>query len=375
VWLHALSVGEVLSAGTLIQNLRTALGNRPLYLSVSTTAGFAVASEKFHSSCDALFYFPYDVAFAVRKCLNRIAPALFVLVETDLWPGFLVELRHRHVPSLLVNGRLSPESFRAYRILRMLIEPVFNTFRGVYPQSSGEAERFLALGLESNRLRHAGNLKFDVALSLPGEEALAELRQLLHLPSGVPVMIAGSTHPGEEELVRSVFHRLREEFPTLRLIVVPRHPLRAEEVMNLFREDGIPLGLLSKPSQASPVVVVVDRIGYLSRLYALADIAVVGGSFEPKGGQNPIEPAACGKPVLFGPDMHDFPDVSKWLIEAEGAVQVRDERDLFAQCRRLLGDPPSARRMGERARHVITENQGTTMKIVQDIVNLVQGMP
>jgi 3-deoxy-D-manno-octulosonic-acid transferase len=375
VWIHALSVGEVLSAGSLIEQVRRALGDRPLYLSVSTLSAHAIATERFSRCCDGLFYFPYDVVFAVTRCLNQVEPALFVLVETDIWPGFLAELRRRRIPCLLVNGRLSRESFRAYRFLRVLFEPAFNTFRWVYPQSTGEAERFLALGLAPARLRSTGNLKFDVALSIPGEDALAALRHKLNIPSESRVVIAGSTHPGEEDMIRSVFLRLRKEFPHLRLILVPRRPERGAEVLSLFRNDGVEALLLSKPTGSTPVVVVVDRMGYLSRLYALADVAVVGGSFVPKGGQNPIEPAACGKPILFGPDMHDFPDVSRWLLDAGGAVQIQNEQELYAECRRLLVDPQQARNVGDRARRVVTDNQGTTVKIVQDIASIAQGVP
>jgi 3-deoxy-D-manno-octulosonic-acid transferase len=373
VWIHALSIGEVLSAGGLIEQVRRALGDRPLFLSVSTLSAYAIATDRFSRFCDGLFYFPYDVVFSVTRCLNQVEPALFVLVETDIWPGFLAELRRRRIPCLLVNGRLSRESFRAYRFLRVLFEPAFNTFRWVYPQSTGEAERFLALGLEPDRLRSTGNLKFDVALSTPGEDALSALRQELNIPSDSRVAIAGSTHPGEEEMIRSVFLRLREEFPHLRLILVPRRPERGAEVLNLFRNDGVEVSLLSQPTGSTPMVVVVDQMGYLSRLYALADVAVVGGSFVPKGGQNPIEPAACGKPILFGPDMHDFPDVSRWLLDAGGAIQLRNEQELYAECRRLLADPQQARMVGDRARHVVTDNQGTTAKIVQDIVSVMRG--
>lgn len=372
VWIHALSIGELLSAGSLIEQVRRTIDDRPLYLSVSTLSAFTIATERFTRFCDGLFYFPYDVAFSVTRCLDKINPALVVLIETDIWPGFLAEIRRRQIPCLLVNGRLSPESFRSYNFFRVLFQPAFNTFHWVYPQSPGETERFRAIGVEPAKLRSIGNLKFDVALSVPGEDARAALRQELNIPSDSRILIAGSTHPGEEDIIRSCFLKLRKEFPTLRLILVPRHPQRGADVLDLFRHDGIDTALLSQPSRSIPVVVVVDRMGYLSRLYALADIAVVGGSFVPKGGQNPIEPAACGKPILFGPDMHDFPDVSQWLLDAGGAVQARHEEDLYAACHRLLADPQEARRMGERARHVVVENQGSTMKIVQDIARMVR---
>ena len=372
VWIHALSIGELLSAGSLIEQVRRAIGDRPLYLSVSTLSAFTLATERFNHFCDGLFYFPYDVGFSIKRCLDSVDPALVVLIETDIWPGFLAEIRGRRIPCLLVNGRLSPESLRSYTCFRVLFEPAFNTFRWVYPQSSSEAERFLAIGLAPARLRSIGNLKFDVALTIPGADALASLRQELNIPSNSPILIAGSTHPGEEVIIRSCFLGLRNDFPSLRLIIVPRRPERGAEVLNLFRNDGIDTSLLSQPNHVVPTVVVVDRMGYLSRLYALADIAIVGGSFVPKGGQNPIEPAACGKPVLFGPDMHDFPDVSKWLIDAGGAVQAGNEKDLYATAHRLLINPQEARMMGERARLVVMEHQGTTVKTVRDIAGIVR---
>ena len=367
VWIHALSIGELLSAGGLIQSLRRELGDRPMYLSVSTASAFAMAQDRFSRFCDGIFYFPYDVTFAVDRCLDAVDPALIVLVETDIWPGFLNEVRRRRISCVLVNGRLSPDSFRLYRGLRLLFQSSFNTFDGIYPQSAGEAQRFLALGIAPDRLRHRGNLKFDVAASVPDRTVVAALQQEFFVSPDSRILIAGSTHRGEEEIVRSCFLRLRSRFPTLRLIIVPRRPDRGTEVLQLFQQDGTEAVLASRQSRSTPVVV-VDRMGYLSRLYALADVAVIGGSFVPQGGQNPIEPAACGKPVLFGPDMHDFPDVAAWLLKAGGAIQTETEHDLFAACDRLLSDPAEARAMGERARGVVKEHQGTTERVVQDLV-------
>ena len=368
VWLHALSIGELLSAGSLIRRLRQELGERPLYLSVSTASGFAMAHERFTQSCDRILYFPYDVSLAVKWCLNAVDPALIVLIETDIWPGFLADVRRRQIPCLLVNGRVSPGSFRTYSRLRLLFEPAFNTFHAIYPQSAGEAQRYGALGAAPERLRHTGNLKFDVAAGVESTP-LAALREEFLVTPESRVLIAGSTHRGEEEVIRACFLRLRTRFPSLRLIVVPRRPERGIEVLQLFQQDGTEAALVSAFNRPTPVLV-VDRMGYLSRLYALADVAVVGGSFVPKGGQNPIEPAACGKPVLFGPDMHDFPDVAAWLLKGRGAIQVANESELFAACDRLLSDPEEARAMGERARNVVREHQGATERVVQDVVGL-----
>jgi 3-deoxy-D-manno-octulosonic-acid transferase len=369
LWIHTLSIGELLSAGSLIQRLRRELGDRPLYLSVSTASAFAMAHDRFSSSCDGIFYFPYDLSFAVTRCLDAVDPALIVLIETDIWPGFLADVRWRGIPCLLVNGRLSPKSFRMYRALRCLFEPAFQTFRGIYPQSPGEAQRFLAMGVGRDQLRQTGNLKFDVAGVVSESNALAALRQEFFVSSESRVLIAGSTHRGEEELIRACFLRLKSHFPLLQLIVVPRRPERGIEVLQLFQQDGTEAALLSALNRSTSVLV-VDRLGYLSRLYPLADVAVIGGSFVPQGGQNPIEAAGCGKPVLFGPDMHDFPDVAVWLLKAGGAIQAANEGELFAACDRLLSDPEEARAMGDRARHVVKENQGATETVVRDVVGL-----
>ena len=369
VWVHAVSIGELLSAGSLIESLRRETGERPLYLSVSTLSAFTLATERFSRSSDGCFYFPYDVPFAVNRCLEKINPALVVFIETDIWPGFLADVRRNAVPCLLVNGRLSPESFRTYRAVSALFKPAFNTFCSIYPQSAGEADRFLALGADPARLRTPGNLKFDAAPPVPNDAPLAALREEFRILTPSPVLIAGSTHSGEEEILLSCFLRLRRKFPTLRLILVPRHPGRGSEIVELFQRDGVDATLFSRLNRSTPVIV-VDRLGYLSRLYALADIAVIGGSFVPRGGQNPIEPAACGKPVLFGPDMHDFPDVSKWLLEAGGAILANNEEDLYAACDRLLTDPEKAAAMGRHGRRVVTVHQGTTARIVQDIVSI-----
>jgi 3-deoxy-D-manno-octulosonic-acid transferase len=372
LWIHALSIGELLSAESLIKHLRRDIGDRPLYISVSTYSAFAMAAERFNGFSDGCFYFPYDVSFAVNRCLNTIDPALLVLIETDIWPGFLAEANRRKIPCLLVNGRLSPESFRTYHAFRALFQPAFNQFRGIYPQSPGESQRFLAIGVEPSRLRTAGNLKFDVALDPPDEGTLAALRHELHMPPHSPVLIAGSTHRGEEEIIRSCFLRLRRKFAGLRLVIAPRRPERGAEVLALFLREGLEAEL-SSHIHGPASVVVVDRMGYLSRLYAVGDIAVVGGSFVPQGGQNPIEPAACGKPVIFGPDMHDFPDISKWLLESGAAIQVGGEADLCAVCDRLLSDMHEARKMGAHGRRLVTEHQGTTTRIARDIVSDLEG--
>jgi len=367
VWIHALSVGEMLSGLPLIKELRAKLPARPLYLSVSTLAAHEIAKEKAGAHVDGLFYFPYDLLFPMRSCLRQINPELFLLIETDIWPGFLAQVRRLGVPCFLLNGRLSPSSFRFSRALSALFVPAFNTFLRIYPQSQEEAQRFLDLGVEPQRIYRFGNLKFDLAGALPSSEKIAALRRDLGLDQEDRLLLAGSTHPGEEVMVRSVFLALRENLPQLKLIIVPRHPPRAAEIAGLFGQDPLRVLRFSQTPQAPADVIVVDRMGLLGCLYALADVAFVGGSMTGKGGQNPIEPAVASRPVLFGPDMRDFPDVSRLLIEAGGAIQVQNAAELLEHCRRLLVDRGLAETMGMRARSVVDEHRGASAAIVAEV--------
>jgi 3-deoxy-D-manno-octulosonic-acid transferase len=372
VWIHALSVGELLSCIPLLKELREQLPARSLVLSVSTLAAYEIASEKACAHVNGLFYFPYDLLPAVRKCLTKIRPALFLLIETDIWPGFLMETRRRGIPCFLLNGRLSSRSLQFSRLFSALFTPAFRTFARIYPQSEEEATRFLSLGVEGHKICHAGNLKFDLRDSLPSPEMIAELRRSLGVGEKDFVLLAGSTHPGEEAMLRSTFLTLRQLYAELKLIIVPRHPERADGIERIFANDPLLVALFSRGPHPEAEVTVVDCMGLLSSLYALADLAFVGGSLVKKGGQNPIEPAAAGKPVLFGPDMSDFPDVSRLLLETGGAIQVHNSSELTEQCARLLADPGLARAMGIRASSAVHEHQGTSQRIAAEIASFLK---
>lgn len=368
LWVHALSVGELLSASTLLQELHRRIRPRPLWLSVSTWTAHQVATSNLADAWDRLFFFPYDFLPAVRSVLRRVDPALLVLVETDLWPGFLHEVRRRGLPALLVNGRLSPRTFRRFQRGRALFLPALRSFERIYPQSDGEAGRYRQLGVEPERLGRLGNLKFDVAAQPVAPDTLEALRRRLGWTGSPPVWVAGSTHPGEETLVRDVFLRLRRSQPDLRLVVVPRHPHRGGEVSALFDQAGLTTHRYSQGPPPAPVeVVVVDALGVLRALYHVATFAYVGGSLTPRGGQNPIEPAAAGVPVLFGPDMSDFPDVAADLLAAGAAVEVRDAQAMRTVLEGWLRDPAERIRRGHAARALVARHQGITQHLVEAI--------
>ncbi len=375
VWVHALSVGELFSCVPLLRELRQALPPRPLVLSVSTLAAHELAAEQLSADVDALFYYPYDLLWPVRRCLQELDPALFLLIETDIWPGFLAAMRRRNVPCFLLNARLSPSSFRVSRWFSALYRPALETFDRIYPQSREESQRFLELGIGREKLQPPGNLKFDRLAPLPSPPALARARRDFGMDDHALILLAGSTHSGEEVLLRSVFLALRKDFPELRLIIVPRHSKRAVEVVRLFANDPMAAVLFSRLPSAKSDVVVVDRMGLLSSLYALANVTFVGGSLVKRGGQNPIEPAAAGKPVLFGPDMSDFPEISRLLLDKGGAISVQTSDDFADHVRRLLANPSLALAMGSKARSVVDEHQGWSRKIAADIVAFLADEP
>ena len=368
LWTHALSVGEILSAVPLIRTLHSQIKPARLYLSVSTRSGYEVASTRLAGFCDGLFYFPFDLLFSVRRAFAKVAPSMFVLVETDIWPGFTAELGRRDIPCFVINGRLSASSLKRYNQAKALFSPALNTFDRIFPQSPLDAASFRQLGVAPEKLAAPGNLKFDAALASTTAEELEQVRAKLALGTGAKVLVAGSTHEGEEAVLRSVFLQLRKTIPALKLIVVPRHPHRAEEVHRLFLSDGLNLVYYSMLAQRAFDVVIVDEFGVLNALYSFADVAYVGGSLVRKGGQNPIEPAAAGKPLLFGPDMSDFQDVANLLMTDGGAIQVHSAEELAEQCRRLLSDSAFWSRLGEKNRALVAQHRGITDRLAEEIL-------
>jgi 3-deoxy-D-manno-octulosonic-acid transferase len=291
-----------------------------------------------------------------------------VLVETDIWPGFMAELRRRCIPSFLINARLSPSSFKRYGQAKRLFSPALNTFSRVYPQSASDAESFRELGVKPEILAHPGNMKFDAAMTSNSSARLEQVREKLSIPKGERVVVAGSTHEGEEEILRTMFLKLRPSMPRLKLIVAPRHPHRAEAVRRMFIHDPFHVVFYSSLPQESFDVVVVDEFGVLSALYEFGDLAYVGGSLVPKGGQNPVEPAAVGRPVLFGPDMSDFQEIAEEMLKEGGAIQVKNGQELVAQARCLLSDQELTVRLGMKNQALVERNAGVTSRLAADIL-------
>ena len=373
VWIHALSVGEVLSAVPLVKELKNKIENYDIFFSVSTRTGHGVASRRLTGIVDAIFFYPYDLVFSVRHVVKKINPSLVVIVETDIWPNFLHEMTLRKVPVLLINARLSKKSFSGYKRFAFFFRWMFSGFSKICVQSYLDAERFRRLGISSDRIIVTGNVKFDQNDAPISDDQIQRWRRRLKIASGKKVWLAGSTHDGEEAVVKEVFIRLQRNLFDMTLMVAPRDPLRALAVVRLFQQAGISTALVSQLSsnkEARPSdVIIVDTIGDLRALYALADMAFIGGSLVDCGGHNPLEPAAFSKPVLFGPDMSDFIAIAQLLLESGGALQVRDAEELSAAVNMLMENSLKADEMGRNAYRVFCENKGAVARNLEIIAN------
>lgn len=348
IWLHALSVGEVKSALPLLSALGGRFPDMPRYLSVSTAQGLAVAADSLGYNSDvSLFVRPLDLPWAVRCLLDRLRPRLFCLVEGDIWPNWQWGLGELGVPRLLVNGRVSPRTYRGYRRLGGLARALWDGFDRVLVQTKLDYDRLRKVGVPEERLSVGGNLKFDSApprLSQAERDALAAELGL----TGRQVLIAGSTHAGEEEPCLEAYAALKEEHPDLSLIIAPREIVRGEAVAHMARTRGLSVARVSQgtPTRGSQVVV-LDVLGRLAQAYALAQASFVGGSLVPVGGHNLLEPAAQGVPVAFGPITHNFQEMAKELEASGGGVRLTQAGELAAVWRGLLSEPLRAQAMGQ----------------------------
>ncbi len=372
LWMHALSVGEVLSAVPLAERLRKALAPRPLFFSAATYTGFQMATDRLGATADAVFYSPYDLLPCVRSAVARVRPALFVLVESDIWPNFLWELHRRSIPAVLVNARLSARSLAGYRRVSSLSGPLFSSFAALCTQSPQDSERFAALGIAPERIVCTGNLKSHAAPPRDPDPLLGRIREQVRDCGTRHVLVAGSVHRAEAPVLARAFAGLKKRPGSIFFIVVPRDPRRAAAFCHRLEKAGLTCRLLGEMADdhLDADVLVVDRMGVLRDLYALADVAFVGGSIVPLGGHNPLEPAAHGRPLLFGPDMSDFAAIADRLQAAGAGRVVRNAQELQRAATALLEDADRAASAGRAARAVFDASAGALGKTVTVIRGL-----
>ena len=368
LWLHAVSVGETRAALPLIRALLARYPQWPLLVTTTTLTGSRQVREALGEQVQHV-YAPYDLPGAVHRFLRQTQPRLAVIMETELWPHLLRQCAAAHIPVLLANARLSERSARGYARIGGLTTALLQDVTLIAAQADADAERFRALG--APRVEVIGNLKYDLQLPDDLREHGRQLRQEL-LGEERPVWIAASTHAGEDEQILDAFARLRERWPTLLLLLVPRHPERFAGVATLCRQRGFSLVGRSErqPCRPDTAVFLGDSMGELLLFYAAADLAFVGGSLVATGGHNVLEPALLGLPVLFGPHMFNFTEAGQRLLQAQAAWQISDAAALAQTVDRLLTDPQSGRAAGQRGREMVERHRGALARTLARIASL-----
>ena len=373
IWIHAVSVGETLTARALAADLKSHYPHLRLFLSTTTMAGQQVAGHVQH--LDGVFYFPFDWTFIVRRTLDLVKPRVFIMMETEIWPNLLRACRARGVKTILINGRISSRSYPRYRLIRPFFKTVLADVDRFCVQSEESSRRLLALGADPSRVTITGSLKFD-SLQLPAPMSHARPRErvlrFFRLAPNRLVVVAGSTMRGEEAAVLRAFARVKARAPTALAVLAPRHPERFAEVERLARTAGfvtVRRSELAIDAEPRADVVVLDTIGELAQLYQVATAVFVGGSLVDHGGHNILEPAVFGKPIVFGPYMQNFREIADTFLANGAAVQVQPD-ELDEALSSLLIDPVRRARLGAAARALVEANRGAKEKTLAVIAEI-----
>ena len=376
IWLHCVSVGETQAARPLAQRLKRDFPHHTLVVSTITLTGQNLARDVFRTQADRVFYFPFDWRWSVRRALKAINPDAVLIMETELWPNFLRECNSRGIPVALVNGRISRQSFGRYKLIKSFLHRVLAYLNIAVMQSDADAQRLLSLGMPSERLFTAGNIKFDAEVGKDLGEKTREIETRFGLQGQAPLILAASTHAPEEAIILESFKQLRSKQP-VRLMLAPRHPERFNEVANMILNSGLSWARRTNApanEDASAAVILLDTIGELPATYSLADVVFVGGSIVDKGGHNVLEPAAVGAAVVTGAHTHNFHAIVQLMAEAGSIVQLPPRAgapELTAAIAKLLNNPNERAELGRRAKQLVADNQGAaerTMKLISPLI-------
>jgi 3-deoxy-D-manno-octulosonic-acid transferase len=365
-------VGEVFSALPLVRALKRQYPEKKVLFSATTREGMRIAKQELAGAGILFAAMPLDCWWSLHRITKSAKPELFILVETDLWPGLLFHLKKKRIPAVLVNGRISPKTFRKYRRFSLPVRIMWGQFSLCLLQSDLDMRRLSSIGMKPELVEVVGNIKYDQNWIPLGIEEEKQWRQQLKLRAGEPVLVAGSTHEGEETILFEAFGKLRALSSDLRMIVAPRRIERSKAIQELSESRGLRTILRSQflSDEDSYDVLVLDTVGELGRLYGLGSLCFVGGSLVSEGGHNLLEPARFGCPVLFGTHIEDFQTMAELLVEAGGGRYVRDAQELYQVAGEILLDERKRYRMGRAARGFVKRNQGAVERVMEAITHL-----
>lgn len=364
---HAVSVGEVNAISALVKKYREKNPDVNLVLTTTTKTGQEVAVKALANTVDKITYFPYDFFFSVNSFFNTFKPEQVIIAETEIWPGFVRIAKSRGIKVYIVNGRISPNSYKGYKRFSCFFKPILAKYEEILMQSEADAGRIIDIGAKPEKVKVMGNLKFDIEPNLD-PHAVDELKNQINITDN-KLFIAASTHFGEDEIVLNTFKKAKEKHPELKLLIVPRHPQRYEQVENLIKSSGFTYGKRSNnDSFLNKEIIMLDTMGELSKFFSLAYVAFIGGSFVPTGGHNPLEANIWGKPVISGPHIFNFKDIYKLLIEKQSAIIVNSKEQLSTQLITYLDNESAYNNACLAATGIFKTNKGAIDFVIKELM-------
>ena len=374
IWLHAASVGEIVATSPMVKEIKKELPHSTVIVSVVTASGYEMA-HRIIPQADGVIFFPIDLPWLSSRVVKSINPSVFLLVETELWPNFLMAARMAHIPVMMVNGRISDKSVSRYRYLGSVLHDMLQTVVKFCMQSSIDAEYIINLGADPRKVIVTGNTKYDQTYTEVTPEERENLINNFGFAGRHPLIVAGSTHKGEEEYLLAAFTNVRQTFSRSTMVIAPRDTLRANELVSLTARHGyraVKRSTLEESSSTDHDIVILDTIGELGRIYSIGDVIFVGGSLVPHGGHNILEPAAHAKPIIVGPHMFNFKDIYALLTSRSACITGENQADLNEKLLELLRNKELAAAMSRNARDIIDENRGAAHRNTLELKQLLQ---
>ena len=364
IMLHGVSVGEVIALENLAKKIKETFPDYKLVVTTGTKTGQDIAHKKYENIADFITYFPFDIPQCVDKFLDNINPRVVLIAETELWPTFAYKCNKRDIPLVVINGRISDSTYKSYKIVAPFFKEVFKNFTAVYAQSNEDKEKYISIGMPSDKTAVMGNLKFDVKR----RDCDIEIGQ-----KDFRIIIAGSTHKGEDEIVLNTFNKLKEEFSDIKLLLAPRHPNRVPSILPILDKSGFVYGKRSqKDSFIDNDIIILDTLGELGKMYSIGHFAFIGGSFNHTGGHNPLESVVYNKPAISGPDVHNFKDIYSILSKTDAGKVVKTPDELYSASKKLLSDNEFYQKSCKDCENVFAAQQGALDFVINKLQNIIR---
>lgn len=364
IMLHGVSVGEVIALENLAKKIKETFPEYKLVVTTGTKTGQDIAHKKYESIADFITYFPFDIPHSVDKFLDNINPSVVLIAETELWPTFAYKCHSRKIPLIVINGRISDSTYKSYKLAAPFFKEVFKNFTAVYAQSNEDRDKYISIGMPADNTEVMGNLKFDVKK----REAGIDIGQ-----KGYRIIIAGSTHKGEDEIIIKTFQKLKQEFHDIKLLLAPRHPNRVPSILPLLDKSGFSYGKRSTDDKFNEKdIIILDTLGELGKMYTIGYFAFIGGSFNHTGGHNPLESVVYNKPVLSGPDVHNFKDIYSILGKTNAAKVVKTPDEFYLSAQKLLSDKEFYEKACNDCENIFAAQQGALDFVINKLQNILR---